>query len=74
MRPSSPFGSGCWGPDHPDKLTSRNNLASACEAAGDLDRAVSLFEATLTDSERVLGPHHPIARTIRSDLDGAQST
>ncbi|WP_206641287.1 tetratricopeptide repeat protein [Nonomuraea polychroma] len=31
------------GPDHPDTLNSRNNLAYAYQAAGDLDRAISLW-------------------------------
>ena len=47
------------GADHPDTLTSRNNLAYAYVSAGDLARAIPLYEATLTDSERVLGPDHP---------------
>lgn len=48
------------GPDHPDTLTSRNNLAGAYESAGDLGRAIPLLEQTLADSERVLGPDHPV--------------
>ncbi|MER7548348.1 tetratricopeptide repeat protein, partial [Spirillospora sp. NPDC127506] len=43
------------GADHPDTLTSRNNLAYAYESAGDLGRAIPLYEQTLTDSQRVLG-------------------
>ncbi len=31
------------GPDHPSTLTSRNNLAYAYEAAGDLTKAIPLF-------------------------------
>ncbi|HZK05730.1 MAG TPA: tetratricopeptide repeat protein, partial [Actinomycetaceae bacterium] len=30
------------GPDHPNTLASRNNLASAYRAAGDLGRAIPL--------------------------------
>ena len=41
------------GEDHPDTLTSRNNLASAYQAAGDLGRAIPLYEQTLAD--RVAG-------------------
>jgi hypothetical protein len=37
----------------------RNNLAGACPSAGDLERANSLYEAILTDRERVLGADHP---------------
>nr|WP_114773616.1 tetratricopeptide repeat protein [Lentzea flaviverrucosa] len=43
-------------------------------AAGDLGRAIPLYEATLADCERLLGPDHPTTRTIRSNLDGARST
>ena len=35
------------GPDHPDTLTSRNNLAAAYLAAGRTAEAITLFEATL---------------------------
>jgi hypothetical protein len=42
-----------------DTLTSRNNLAYAHESAGDLGRAIPLYEQTLTDRVRALGPHHP---------------
>ncbi|MEU6151496.1 tetratricopeptide repeat protein [Actinosynnema sp. NPDC047251] len=40
-------------------MGSRNNLAAAYESAGDLGRAIPLYEATLADRERVLGPGHP---------------
>ena len=46
-------------PRPPDTLSSRNNLAGAYQSAGDLGRAIPLFEQTLTDTERVLGPDHP---------------
>ena len=49
-------------------LTSRNNLAYAYEAAGQLDQAIPLYEATLTDRERVLGPDHPDTLTFRNNL------
>ena len=32
------------GPDHPDTLASRNNLAAAYKAAGRLDDAKALFD------------------------------
>ncbi|WP_344621194.1 tetratricopeptide repeat protein, partial [Actinosynnema pretiosum] len=56
------------GPDHPDTLASRNNLASAYEAAGNLTQAITLYEANLTDSERILGPDHPDTLTARNNL------
>ncbi|MFM9598239.1 tetratricopeptide repeat protein, partial [Streptomyces scabiei] len=40
---------------HPDTLISRNNLASAYQAAGDLGRAIPLLETTLTQREQILG-------------------
>ena len=36
------------GEDHPDTLTSRGNLAGAYQAAGDLGRAIPLYEQTLS--------------------------
>jgi len=59
------------GPDHPDTLTSRNNLAGAYESAGDLNRAIPLHERTLADHERILGPDHPNTLTSRNNLAGA---
>jgi hypothetical protein len=56
------------GPDHPDTLISRNNLAYAYETAGDLARAIPLHEATLADSERILGPDHLNTLTSRNNL------
>ena len=47
------------GADHPDTLTSRNNLAGAYQSAGRLDEAIPLYEQTLADRERVLGADHP---------------
>jgi tetratricopeptide (TPR) repeat protein len=56
------------GSNHPDTLTSRNNLAYAYESAGDLERATALYEQTLADSERILGPDHPLTETVRAAL------
>ena len=55
------------GPDHPDTLTSRNNLASAYQNAGRLE-AIDLFEQNLTDTLRILGPDHPDTLTSRNNL------
>ena len=59
------------GADHPDTLTSRNNLAAAYRAAGDLGRAIPLHEQTLADRERVLGADHPDTLTSRNNLADA---
>ena len=56
------------GADHPDALTSRNNLAVAYRVAGDLGRAIPLFEQTLADSVRVLGADHPRTLGSRNNL------
>jgi len=54
--------------DHPDTLTSRNNLASALCLVGNLGRAILLYEHTLTDCDRVLGPDHPLTEQVRDSL------
>ena len=56
------------GPDNPDTLTSRGNLAYAYLSAGRLDQAISLFEQNLADRERVLGLDHPHTLTLRGNL------
>ena len=60
------------GADHPDTLTSRNNLAGAYEAAGDLGRAIPLYEQALADSVRVLGADHPQTKIVRGNLAAAR--
>ena len=59
------------GPDHPDTLISRNNLAGAYESAGRLGEAIPLSEQALADCERVLGPDHPGTLTSRNNLKRA---
>ena len=59
------------GPDHPQTLTSANNLAGAYQAAGDVGRAIALYEQTLADTRRVLGPDHPQTLTAANNLAGA---
>ena len=46
------------GPEHPDTLTSMNNLAVASQDAGKLDLALPLFEETLKLRKAKLGPGH----------------
>jgi tetratricopeptide (TPR) repeat protein len=58
------------GPDHPDTLTSRNNLATAYRDAGRLDDAITLHRRTVADRERVLGADHPDTLTSRNNLAG----
>ena len=56
------------GPDHPDTLASRNNLALGYQAVGRHGEAITLHEATLTAMERVLGPDHPDTLNSRNNL------
>jgi Tetratricopeptide repeat len=52
-------------------VTGRSNLAGANESAGRLGEAIGLYERTLADCERLLGPDHPDTLTSRSNLAGA---
>ena len=56
------------GPDHPETLSSRNNLAVAYFAAGRIDEAITLYDQNLAARERVLGPDHPGTLTSRHGL------
>jgi hypothetical protein len=56
------------GPDHPDTLTSRNNLANAYQDAGRTAEAIALHQRTLADRERLLGPDHPSTLGSRNNL------
>jgi tetratricopeptide (TPR) repeat protein len=56
------------GPDHPDTLTSRNNLAIGYRAAGRTAEAIEMDEQTLATFERILGPDHPDTLTSRNNL------
>jgi hypothetical protein len=56
------------GPDHPDTLATRNNLAGWRGQAGDPAGAVTAYEQLLTDCLRVLGPDHPDTLTTRHNL------
>ena len=47
------------GPDHPDTLASRNNLAAAYRAAGRAAEAIALHERTLADRRAGPGPGPP---------------
>ena len=59
---------GLLGPDHPDTLASRNNLAGAYRAAGRLTEAITLYEQVLPDRIRVLGEDHPNTLNLRNNL------
>ncbi|SDT83462.1 Tetratricopeptide (TPR) repeat [Streptomyces sp. TLI_053] len=56
------------GEDAPDTLTTGNNLAGAYRYAGDLARAIPLYEHLLQDRVRVLGEDAPDTLTTRNNL------
>ncbi|WP_268920452.1 tetratricopeptide repeat protein [Actinomadura soli] len=56
------------GAEHPDTLAIGHNLALACQAVGDHDRAKALFEQVMALRERVLGPGHPDTLAIGHNL------
>ena len=47
------------GPNHPDTLATRNNLAAALYAQEKFAEAEKLHRATLDGAEKVFGPAHP---------------
>ncbi|HME22259.1 MAG TPA: FxSxx-COOH system tetratricopeptide repeat protein [Acetobacteraceae bacterium] len=56
------------GPEHPDTLTSVNNLAGCMQALGDAAGALPLYRRALESCERVLGREHPDTLTSVNDL------
>ena len=56
------------GPDHPDTLTTRNNIAAWTGKSGDAREALRLFTELLPDQERVLGRDHPNTLTTRGNI------
>ncbi|WP_405484718.1 tetratricopeptide repeat protein [Streptomyces sp. NBC_00009] len=56
------------GPEHPDTLTSRHNLAVALRDLGRLEEAEAEHRAVLDARTRVLGPEHPKTLSSRSNL------
>ena len=56
------------GPDHPDVLMTRNNLAESLGEEGRLREAMEECQALLADRMRVLGPDHPESLTTRNNL------
>ena len=58
------------GPEHPDTLTSMNNLAFLYNNQGKYETAEPLYEKTLQLSKKVLGPEHPDTLTSMNNLAG----
>jgi hypothetical protein len=56
------------GPDHPDTLRSRSDLAAAYREAGRTADAAPLVEQVLAARERIAGPDHPSTLAARNNL------
>ena len=56
------------GEDHPDTLTSLNNMANTYANMGEYDTAFELFKACLEKRQRVLGEDHTDTRKTISDI------
>ncbi len=59
------------GPEHPDTLSSRNNLANTLRAQGKHAEAEREHRAVLAIRDRVLGPEHPGTLSSRNNLANA---
>ena len=60
------------GPDHPNTLTSRNNLAAAYRHQGRHLDALRAFEEGASSAERLFGPAHQVTRQIVANRDAAR--
>jgi len=56
------------GDDHPDTLTTRNNLGSSYRQAGRTVEAIGLLERLVADRTRLLGDEHLDTLTTRANL------
>jgi hypothetical protein len=57
-----------YGPEHPDTLAARHELAFWTGRAGDVARARDQVAALLPVEERVMGPEHPLTLAARHQL------
>jgi Tetratricopeptide repeat len=51
------------GAEHPDTLTSMNNLACTWKSQGRVHEALALMEECVQFRRQTLGPHHPDTTT-----------
>jgi hypothetical protein len=52
-----------------DAIAARARLASAYRRGGKPKDAIALYQRTLAECERFLGPDHPLTRTVRDSLE-----
>ncbi len=60
------------GNDQTQTVAFRHDVADAYLAAGDLDRAMPLYEQALADCERLYGPGRPMTRNVSEKLAAAR--
>ena len=56
------------GPNHPETVSSLNNLAVLYQDQGDYPRAEPLYQRALAIDEKALGPDHPLVATSLNNL------
>ena len=56
------------GPEHPDTITSVNNLGLVLSDQGKYEEAEAMYRRALRDREKVQGPKHPDTLTILNKL------
>ena len=56
------------GSNHPQTLTSKNNLAGCLKEKGNLDEALVHFKALEKSTTEVLGSNHPQTLTYKNNL------
>jgi tetratricopeptide (TPR) repeat protein len=55
------------GPEHPETLSTVNNLAALYHVQGKYEQAAPLYQRALATLERVLGPEHPTTTRVREN-------
>lgn len=58
------------GPDDPESLVARTDLAEELLLEGRLDEAIPLLETAVADASRILGPEHAQTLVLRGELAG----
>ena len=61
------------GPEHPDTILARCELAAAHLSARKFGKSIPEYERALTDAEQALGYRHPLTESVRQDLNAAAS-
>ena len=60
------------GPGDMETLTTRSSLAAVHFANGRVAEVIPLLQRTLADSERYLGPDHPLTKTVRDNIEATR--